>query len=122
MTARCIVDAVDDEVERSRGSQVREDGIERRFHPEQCDRGETNSTALKPRMMSPTRRRSPRRLISSAAISVPSSTAPPRIGEADARPEEEPAKHRRQHEIGRDIRERDEGERAGKAGDAEYAS
>jgi hypothetical protein len=37
----------------------------------------TNKTTLKPRMTSPTRSTSPRRLMSNAAISVPSSTAPP---------------------------------------------
>src|SRR2546421_4136210 len=80
---------------------------------------DTKSTALKPRMMSPTRSTSPRRLISSAAISVPSSTRP-RGCEADAGAEEEPAEHRGEHQVRRDVGERHEREDTRKAGDAPH--
>ena len=57
-------------------------------------------------MTSPTRSRSPRRLISSAAISVPSSTAPPRMARPMPGAEEETAEHRGEHEVWRDVRKR----------------
>ena len=117
-----LVDAVEDEIERLRRRQVGEDRIERRLDAEHRHRGQEEHDVEAEDHVADLRSTSARLLISSAAISVPSSTAPPRTASPMPAPMKEAAEDRRQHEVGRDVGKWHGREHRRKAGDAQHAA